>query len=119
MKEIKLTRGMVATVDDEDFARLNMFKWHILEAKKSFYAVRDITLNPKPRGSKVKGIKRKRAKVMMHNFIMQPTEDELVHHKNSNGLCNEKWNMELCTYTENNQHAVDKRKENSKEPAPF
>jgi len=112
MKEIPLTRGMVALVDDEDFSRVNIFRWHIVEGKASFYAGRKITLNPKPRGSKVKGVKRKRKYIMMHSVIMGTGEDELVHHNDSNGLNNQKSNLKRTDYYGNNRYAAEKRKEN-------
>ena len=30
VKEIALTQGQVSLVDDDDFERVNMFKWHAL-----------------------------------------------------------------------------------------
>ncbi len=41
MKEILLTKGMVALVDDSDFCWLIQWKWHTAECKKGiFYAQR-------------------------------------------------------------------------------
>lgn len=34
-KEIQLTRGMVAIVDDDDFERANQFKWYATKGKKN------------------------------------------------------------------------------------
>ncbi len=110
MKKISLSQGKVALVDDEDFAKLNLYKWYASEGNKSWYAVRNKTLNPKPRGSKVKGVKRIRVKIRMHNVIMNPSKDEIVHHKDSNGLNNQKYNMENTDYTGNNKYASEKRK---------
>ena len=40
MKEIQLTQGQVALVDDADFERLNQFKWHAVKGRNTFYAYR-------------------------------------------------------------------------------
>ena len=42
MKEIKLTNGKVALVDDEDFDFLNQWKWScsISTTGKNYYAIR-------------------------------------------------------------------------------
>ncbi len=45
MKLIPLTQGYHAMVDDEDFDRLNKFKWRIQKVKHLRYARRSITTN--------------------------------------------------------------------------
>ena len=46
MREIPLTQGQVALVDDEDYEDLNQFKWyaHWHRHTKSFYAARGVRL---------------------------------------------------------------------------
>ena len=42
MKQIPLTQGKFALVDDEDFEYLNQFKWCALKRPHTFYAVRNL-----------------------------------------------------------------------------
>jgi hypothetical protein len=40
MKEIELSRGYKAQVDDEDYERVNQFKWHVHPGTNNWYAIR-------------------------------------------------------------------------------
>jgi hypothetical protein len=62
MKEITLSLGKVALVDDDDFERVNAFKWYASNESRGtkFYAIRRVTLR---RGGR-------RFKIRMHRFIM-------------------------------------------------
>ena len=122
MTEIPLTQGMVALVDDADAGYLNIFKWYAKERNKSWYAVRMQPINNRAiRGSSVKGSKkRRRVTIRMHNVIMNPPDGMMPHHKNGNGLDNQRHNLELLSLVENNRQAQKKRKENQeKKDVPF
>lgn len=86
MKEIPLTQGMYALVDDEDYALLSMFHWCVSVARNGRnYAVR---------GSG-------KTRVFMHRFVMQTPDDQIVDHLDHNGLNNQKTNLVNCTQSEN------------------
>lgn len=38
MKEIQLTQGKIALIDDEYFDRVNQYKWFAVKANNTFYA---------------------------------------------------------------------------------
>jgi hypothetical protein len=85
MKEIKLTQGKFALVDDEDFEFLNKNKWHV--------ASRSV--------SRCKTINKREVKQSMHRLIMNAPSDKEVDHINHNFLDNRKSNLRLCTRSQN------------------
>ena len=93
MTEIPLTQGKVALVDDEDYERLNQFKWY---AKKDYrcniwYAIRNTQY-----------IDGKRKQIRMHREIMNIIGDiKKVDHINGNGLHNLKENLRVGTHQQN------------------
>lgn len=102
MKQISLSQGRFALVDDEDFPRLNQWKWYAKESKASWYAVRQ--------EQKSEFLAEKRMIVRMHNVIMNPKGDQIVHHEDGDGLNNQKENLKLTTLAGNNRYAANKRK---------
>ena len=93
MKEIKLTLGKVAVVDDDLFDYLNKWKWTAKKHRNTFYARRNIKLE----GGKQKDIK-------MHRLIMGVTDpSKIIDHRDNNGLNNQRSNLRLCTLSQN-QH---------------
>lgn len=93
MIEIKLSKGKVAMVDDEDYERINKFKWFTYEKlylKCSSYAMTNIRISGK------------RRHLQMHRFIMNTPENLQVDHIDHNGLNNQKSNLRNCTRQQNN-----------------
>ena len=104
MKRIPLSQGRFAVVDDADFEWLSQWKWYAKESRTSWYAVRQEQKN--------EFLSRKRRIIRMHNTIMKPADDQIVHHKDGDGENNQRANLHLCTLSENNQHAAITRREN-------
>ena len=98
MKEIQLTQGKVALVDDEDFEYLNQWKWYAHTSKKSntFYAARN--------SLKING---RTKRIKMHTFIYDKNNSEiLIDHINNNGLDNRKSNLRICNHNQNQQNKL-------------
>lgn len=89
MKKIILTQGQFALVNDEDFEKVNQFKWCADKYKDTFYAHRRIESN---KNSK---------KIYMHRFIMGASKGFEVDHINGNGLDNRQINLRVCTHKQN------------------
>jgi len=91
VKEIQLTQGKVALVDDGDFEWLNQYKWcaNRIRNDNYWYAMR---------GIRIKG---KHIKILMHRFILGAKSGELVDHVNHLSLDNRRVNLRLCSNAEN------------------
>lgn len=77
MKEIELSNGNIALVDDEDFEKLNRHSW-----------------SPIGWGYARAGINGKT--VYMHRFIMDAKSGQVIDHINGNGLDNRKSNLRFA-----------------------
>lgn len=87
-KEIVLTNGKVALVDDEDFDKLNAVKWYY---RKEGYAVGNL---PSPE----KGMY---PKVLMHRYIMDAQKGQQIDHINGDKLDNRKENLRVANASTN------------------
>ena len=101
MKTIKLTKGKVALVDDEDYERLNQYKWHAAQDREIWYAKR--------KSAKISG---KQKTITMHREIMNATKGVQVDHRNGDGLYNQKTNLRFCTHQQNQQNRKNPQKNN-------
>lgn len=85
MKEIALTCGAVALVDDEDFERVNAYRWYLN------------IVNPSHR------VQYARSGTVghMHRFLLDAPRGMDVDHINHDGLDNRRANLRLCTRADN------------------
>jgi hypothetical protein len=81
-----------AMVDDEDFDRINQRTWRLAKnsnKRKVAYAVSD------------RRIRGKVVKVLMHREVLCLSGDELVDHRNRDGLDNRKANLRIASASQN------------------
>jgi hypothetical protein len=91
MQTITLTKGYVAFVDDEDYPKVSCYKWTAAVRKTAthtrVYAYRA-----------VEGYS-----ILLHRSVMElsPEDPREVDHKDSNGLNCQKYNLRICTRSQN------------------
>lgn len=96
MREIPLTRSLVALVDDEDFDWLNQWRWHAHEHNKGqFHAARYVRTEVITRWG------RKYKRLLMHREIMGAPEGMDIDHRDHNELHNWRGNLRICTRSQN------------------
>ncbi len=95
MKEIPLTQGCVAIVDDCDYEELMQYKWRVLSThSRRFYAVRDTTV-----------IGCRHRKIYMHRQILGAGSGQQGDHANHDTLDNQRGNLRICTNAQNQMNA--------------
>lgn len=87
MKQIPLTQGKVAIVDDEDYEALIAYKWHAVCHKRGrpsevWYAMRSVS---------------KRQTLSMHRQILPASRGLRTAHKNHDGLDNRRDNLAVAS----------------------
>ena len=88
MKEIQLTQGKVAFVDDEDYNKVSHLFWYVQFSRKTAYAR---AYNPETK-----------KQVRMHRIIMGITDPSItIDHKNGDGLDNQRDNLRAATIQQN------------------
>jgi hypothetical protein len=94
-KQIELTQGKFAIIDDDDFERVSVYLWHAVACKYNWHAY---TANPLGKGLH---------KIALHRFILMIDDPFVfVDHKNRNGLDCQKHNLRPATATNNVQNAA-------------
>jgi len=90
MKEIELTQGQVALIDDEDEALVRSYgKWTAFKPLNTFYAQ-----------TRIPGDHKKL--VLMHRLIMGLTDPSIgCDHRDGNGINNQRENLRVATGSQN------------------
>lgn len=92
-KEIPLTQNLYAIIDDEDYERINKYRWCASGNHASgIYAVTVID----------------KQYVGMHRFLLQPNLGQDVDHRNRKTLDNRKSNLRICSRSQNNGNSISK-----------
>ena len=96
MKEIFLTLDKIALVDDEDYERVNQYKWQAQphHTGKMWYAKRTINLG---NGSFTT--------MRMARFILDVEAETLIDHRDRDTLNNQKYNLRLASSQQNAANA--------------
>lgn len=92
MKEIPLTQGKVAIVDDQDYALVSQYKWCAKWNGRHWYSHKSIVKNGR------------QYTLFMHRFITDAPTGMQVDHVNGDTLDNRRSNLRLCTPSENQQN---------------
>jgi len=89
MKQILLSNGLVALVDDDDFPLVNRYHWHASKSGRQVYAATDVSRDGK------------RLYMRMHREILRLGPGDLCDHMDGNGLNNTRANLRTCSRSEN------------------
>jgi hypothetical protein len=91
MKQIQLTQGEIALVDDFDLEQLSQFKWYVHKAAHTCYARTDV------------GGRKNKKHIYMHRLLVSVPAGLQVDHRDYNGLNNQRCNLRICSQQENMQ----------------
>ena len=91
-KQMSLTQGKFALVDDDVFEWASKFKWYAHRMGRCFYAGRKIGKYPHQKSS------------LLHREIMNAPDGVTVDHISGDGLDNRRENMRLASRIENNRN---------------
>lgn len=101
MKEIKLTKGKIALVDDNDYDYLIQFSWHAMMTKCNCYAGRK---TPRPEGKTI----------FMHRELMGIANELQVDHIDHDGLNNQRSNLRITSFSGNARNTSSRKNSTSK-----
>ena len=93
MKKLNLSQGKMAALDNADYERAAIFKWHARQEKQRpscWYAVRTV-------GNKT---------VYLHRFILDAPSGLDVDHKDGDGLNCQRLNLRIATRSPLSKHSL-------------
>lgn len=103
MKQIPLTQGKFALVDDDIYELVKDFNWYTLKVKNTFYVARKSSRIDDPQG--------KQYKILLHHIVVgKPNKGYEVDHIDGNGLNNQRDNLRVITHRGNLQNRIEHRK---------
>ena len=91
MRELTLTQGQIALIDDKYYEYLNQWKWYAQKHGRTYYAVRTISLG-----------NGKRTCIQMHHEVFGIKVQ--LDHVDSNGCNNQLDNLREAVPLENNRN---------------
>lgn len=91
MKELIVDKQIVQ-IDDEDFDLVSKYKWRLSKGKYTYYV---ITHNK---------VDNKDTTLYLHRLVFGNSDKNSIDHIDGNGLNNQKNNLRICTYTQNNRN---------------
>ena len=91
MKYIPLTKGKQAIIDDADYDRVSIFKWHLAG---SGYAVR------------FEGARGHQKAIYLHRQLLDAQKGQEVDHVNMDKLDDRRENLRFCTRSQNTFNTV-------------
>ena len=97
MKEIPLTQGQTAIIDEEDYSYISQYKWRAGKNGNKLCAIRTALISGK------------RKTVRMHRIIADTPAGMQTDHINGNSMDNRKENLRICT---NQQNSFNRKKPN-------
>jgi len=93
MRNIELTHGKIALIDEEDWDKVKDFHWYLVKEHRTHYA-KAYDYSYKPRKS-----------IRMHRLILGIKDSSIkIDHEDGNGLNNQKTNLRKVTIGQNNKN---------------
>lgn len=100
MKQIPLTQGKVALMDDDIYEAIGHLKWYAHKEGNTYYVVRSI-----------RGDDGKQHNLPIHHCVMGfPLGNNEIDHRDGNGLNNQRSNLRIATRRKNQQDRQRHRK---------